>query len=131
MSSIREEKDYMAGAIRYIRFSTDYDKFDERKEKNRAISRHKGVLKYLKKQREIPSKEDAEHDEDKLNIYEGKAKACNFLTTSLTDIPLGLIRKRDENEHEVWKAIIDKYEVSDQKQEVLNEVTKIGGTIAG
>ena len=42
---------------------------------------------------------------------------------SLTDLPFGLVRQCDENAHDSWKALIDKYEVSDEKQESLNEVT--------
>ena len=37
MSSIKEERDETAGAIRYIKFSGDYDKFDERKEKTKKL----------------------------------------------------------------------------------------------
>ena len=52
----------------------------------------------------------------------------------MTDILLGLVRQCDENANDAWKALIDKYEVSDEKQESLNEVTngwkncKIKGT---
>ena len=42
---------------------------------------------------------------------------------SLTEIPFGLIRQCDENAHRSWKALIDRYEVSDKKQEILNQVT--------
>ena len=61
----------MAGAIRYINFSGDYDKFDECKQKTKAIARHKVLLKYLTKEWYIPTQEYAETDEYKLNIYEG------------------------------------------------------------
>ena len=49
MSNIKEVIYGMAGAIIYIKFSVDYDTFDERKEKTKAIARHKGILKYLNK----------------------------------------------------------------------------------
>ena len=42
---------------------------------------------------------------------------------SLPDVPFGLVRKYDENSHESWKDLIEKYEVSDENQESLNEVT--------
>ena len=45
----------MVEAIRYIKFSGDYDKFDEWKENTKAIARHKGILKYLKKEVDIPT----------------------------------------------------------------------------
>ena len=41
----------------------------------------------------------------------------------LIDIPFGLVRHCNENSHEAWKSLIDKYEVSDEKQEILNEFT--------
>ena len=47
MSSITEERDYMERAIVYIKFSGYYENFDERREKTKAISRHKVILKYL------------------------------------------------------------------------------------
>ena len=40
MSSTKDEKEGMDGAIRYIKFCGDYDKFDEWKEKTKSISRH-------------------------------------------------------------------------------------------
>ena len=50
-----------------------------------------------------------------MKIYEGNYKAWNFPRISLTDIPFGLVRQCDENAHEAWKALIDKYEVSYEK----------------
>ena len=41
----------------------------------------------------------------------------------MKDIPFGLVRKCDENDHEAWKDLIEKYEVSDERQESLNGVT--------
>ena len=52
---MKEERYEMAGSIRYIKFSEDYDKFDDWKEKTKAIARHKGILKYLTKEWDIPS----------------------------------------------------------------------------
>ena len=48
-SSTIDEIDEVSGAISYIKFSGDYDNFDEWKENTMAIARHKGILKYLKK----------------------------------------------------------------------------------
>ena len=53
---------------------------------------------------------------DKMKIYEGKSKAWDFLIISLIEIPFGLVRQCDDNSHKSWKALIDKYEVSDEKQ---------------
>ena len=113
----------MAGAIRYIKFSGDYEKFDEGKEKNKAITRHKGTIKYLTKEVYIPTEEESENDEDKMKIYEGNSKAQYLLIILLTYITFGLVRQCCENAHNAWKSLIEKYEVSDEKQESLNEVT--------
>ena len=61
-----------------------------------------------------------------MNIYEGKSKAWYFLIISLIDIPFGLVRQCDENAHDARKYLIEKYEVSDKKQESLNAVTNRG-----
>ena len=58
-----------------------------------------------------------------MKIYEGNSKAWGFLIIILTDIAFGLVRQCDENAHYAWKSLIYKYEVSDDKQESLNEVT--------
>ena len=93
LSSIKDEINDMAGAIRYINFSGDYEIFDERKEKTKAIYGHKGIIKYLTKEVEIPTEDEAENYEDKIKIYEGKSKAWYFLIISLADIPFGLARQ--------------------------------------
>ena len=56
-------------------------------------------------------------------IYEGNSKAWDLPIINLTEIPSGLVRQCDENSHISWKALIEKYEVSYEKQESLNEVT--------
>ena len=58
-----------------------------------------------------------------MKIYVGNSKVWYLLIIFLTDTTFGLVRQCDENAHEAWKALIDKYEVSDEKQESLNEVT--------
>ena len=67
------------------------------------IARPKGILKYLTKEVDIPIEDEAENDEEKMKIYEENSKAWDFLIISLTDIPFGLVRKCDENEHDAWK----------------------------
>ena len=46
-----------------------------------------------------------------MNIYEGNSKVWDFLIISLTDITFGLVRQSDEHSHDVWKTLIEKYEV--------------------
>ena len=58
-----------------------------------------------------------------MNIYEGNSKAWDFFIIGLIDIPFGLVRQCDENSHEYCNDLIEKYEVSDEKQESLNGVT--------
>ena len=58
-----------------------------------------------------------------MKIYEGNSKAWDFLNIILIDIPFGLARHCDKNSHDAWKYLIEKYEVSYEKQESLNEVT--------
>ena len=75
----------------------------------------------IPEKRSIDSTEDeAEDYEDKMKFYEVYSKVWDFLIISLTDIPFGLVRQCDKNAHEYWKALIDKYEVSDEKQDILN-----------
>ena len=57
-----------------------------------------------------------------MKIYGGNFKALDFLIARLTDMHFGLIRQCDENGHESWKSLVDKFEVSDEKQEILNEL---------
>ena len=106
----------MAGAIKYIKFSEEYENFYECKEKTKGISRQKSIIKYLTKEVEIPTEEAAENDEDKMKIYEGNYKALNFIIQSLTDIPFSLVRQCDKNAYDAWEAFIDNYEVSYEKQ---------------
>ena len=117
----------MAGSIRYIKFSGEYDKFDDWKDKTKEIDRQM-ALKKTTKELEIPTEDEEDNDEDKMKIYEGNSKAWDFLIISLTDITFGLVSQCDENAHHARKDLIDKYEVSDEKKESLNEVKNIGTT---
>ena len=85
-SNPKEEREEMEGSIRYIKLSVEYDKFYQWKENTKEISRHKGILKYLTKEVEIPTEEEAKN-EDNMKIYKGNSKAWDFLIIILTDIP--------------------------------------------
>ena len=54
MSSIKEKRDDMADATIYIKFSGDYDNFNEYKEKTKAIVSPKVIFKYSTKKWDIP-----------------------------------------------------------------------------
>ena len=58
-----------------------------------------------------------------MKIHEGNSKAWDLPIISLTYIPFGMVNHYDENAHDARKALIYKYEVSDDRQEILNEVT--------
>ena len=49
-------------------------------------------------------------------MYEVKSKTWYLLIISLADIPFGVVIQCDENSHEAWKDLINKYEVSDEKK---------------
>ena len=68
----------MAGSIRYIKFRGNYKKFDECKEKTKALSMQKGIMKCLTKEQEIIKEEDTEYDDYLLKIYEVNRKAWPF-----------------------------------------------------
>ena len=123
MSIINDERDQVAVSISCIKFIGNYDKFYYWKKITKAIARHKGILKYITKEADIPTEDKAYNDEDKMKIYEGKSKTLDLLIIILTDIPSGFVRQCDQNSHESRKALIDKYEVSDEKQDILNKVT--------
>ena len=60
-SSTNDGIEDMSGSIRYIKFSDDYDNFDEWKENTKENSRHEAILKYLTKEVEIPTEYEAEN----------------------------------------------------------------------
>ena len=72
------------------------------KKKPKAIEIPNGILKYLTKEWETLSAEDAENDKDTLKIYEGNFKDWGLLIIILIVIPVGLVRQCYENEHEYW-----------------------------
>ena len=58
-----------------------------------------------------------------MNIYEGNSNQWGLPIIIWTETTFRLVRQYDENEHEFWKALMEKYKVSEEKQESLNEVT--------
>ena len=118
MSIIREEIDDMEGYIRYIISSGDYNKSDGWKQKTKSIAGNKSIFEYLTKEWVICKEEDTEDDPYLLSIYEGNIKAWCFLIISLTEIAFVLLRRCNENAHQSWKSLIDKYEVSYGKNRV-------------
>ena len=99
MSIINDERDQVAGPISCIKFIGDYDKFYQWKKITKAIARHKGILKYITKQADIPTEDKAYNDEYKMKIYEEKSKVWDLLIMILIDIHYGLVSKCYENSH--------------------------------
>ena len=54
----------------------------------------------------------------------GNADACDKLVLSLTGTAFSVIQEADSNAHEAWKLLLDKYDVSSQKQNSLTDVTE-------
>ena len=52
--------------------------------KYKGYSQTQGHTKYMTKEVEIPIRDKAYNDEDKMNIYEGNSKAWYFLIISFT-----------------------------------------------
>ena len=58
-----------------------------------------------------------------MKIYEGNSKAWDLHLISFVEITFRLFRQCDDNAHNAWEFLIDKYELKDEKQEILSEVT--------
>ena len=111
-----EEK---SGSVRYVKFTGKGKDFNEWKVKTLALARRKGFDKYLK-EKHVKS-EDSKKDTE---FTKGNADAWDQLVLSLSGTPFDLILEANENAHEAWKLLLNKYEVSDEKQESLTDVTK-------
>ena len=59
-----------------------------------------------------------------MKIYDQKSKTWDFLIIIFTYISSALVIQCYENSHDAWKSFIDKYEVTDERQEMFNELTK-------
>ena len=59
-----------------------------------------------------------------MKVYEGNYKSWDLIIISLTGTHLGLVRKCNENAHDAWKYLIDKYEVSDDEARLFKWVNK-------
>ena len=105
--------------MRYVKFSGKGSEFNEWKVKTLALARRKGFAKYLK--------EDLQNSTDdavKKGFENGNADAWDQLVLSLSGTPFDLIQEADENAYEAWRLLLNKYEVSGEKQETLTDVTE-------
>ena len=111
-----EEK---SSSVRFVKFTGKGKDFHEWKVKTLALARRKGFDMYLKKDLEVT--DDSKNAKD---YIKGNADAWDQLVLSLTGTPFDLIMEADEKAHKAWEILINKYEVSDAKQESLTDVTK-------
>ena len=111
-----EEK---SSSIRYVKFTGKGKDFHEWKVKTLALARRKGFDMYLRN-----DLEDTEDSKKATAFVKGNADAWDQLVLSLSGTPFDLILEADENAHKAWKLLLNKYEVSDEKQESLTDVTK-------
>ena len=109
-----------SGSIRYVKFSGKGADFNEWKIKTLALARRKNFAVYLKED----CTRSTTPSDVRLNYEKGNADAWDQLVLSLTGSPFDLIQEADEDAHKAWKILLKKYEVSDEKTESLNEVTK-------
>ena len=82
ISLTKDERYDMSGAIRYIKFSGDYNKFGECKKKTEAIFRHEGILKCLTKELAIPIEDESDKDEEKLISLKGTPNHWIYLSST-------------------------------------------------
>ena len=108
-----ENGDKRDGSMRYVRFTGKGSDFMEWKVKTLSLARKKGFKDYLIK--------DMDRKVDK--YADGNAHAWDQLVLSLTGAPFNLILEAKEDAHKAWKILLNKYEVSNEKQESLTDVT--------
>ena len=108
-----ENGDRRDGAIRYVWFTGKGSDFMEWKVKTLSLARRKGFKEYL-----------TTNVDWKVDKYaDGNADAWDQLVLSLTGAPFNLIMEAKEDAHKAWKIPLNKYEVSNEKQESLTDVT--------
>ena len=75
------------------------------------LARRKIFIQYLKEDRSKNA-----------NFEKGNTDAWDQLVLSLTGVQFDMILEAKENAHTVWKILLNKYEVSDEKSESLMDV---------
>ena len=107
-------------SVRYVNFSGKGSDFNEWKIKTLALARRKGFAKYLKDDLEYSTSGDNTAEK-----YEkGNADAWYQLVLILSGSPFDLIQEVDEKASVAWELLLNKYEVSKEKQESLTDVTE-------
>jgi len=111
MSSENTER---SGSVRYVKFTGKGTDFLEWKVKTLSLARRKGFSEYL-------IQETSDHTAD---LYiRGNNDAWDQLVLSLTGPTFTLIMEADSDAHIAWKILLNEFEVSEQKQESLTDMT--------
>ena len=106
-------------SVRYVKFSGRGSDFNEWKIKTLSLARRKKFDVYLL---EDGSKST---DNDVVDNYvNGNADAWDQLVLSLSGTAFSVIQEADGDAHEAWKLLLDKYDVSSEKQISLTDVTE-------
>ena len=63
-----------------------------------------------------------------MKIHKYDSKVWDLLIIIPRDITFGLVRQCNDDAHGAWMTLFDKYKVSEEKQERLNEVTNRSNT---
>ena len=104
-----------SGSVRYVKFTGKGTDFLEWKVKTLSLARRKGFSEYLVEDKSSERTEDS--------YIKGNADAWDQLVLSLTGSTFVLIMEADGNAHFARKILLNKFEVSEQKQESLTDVT--------
>jgi len=62
-------------------------------------------------------------DRKGVKYEDGNADTWDQLVLSLTGAPFNLIMEAKEDAHKAWNILLNKYEVSNEKQESLTDIT--------
>ena len=104
-----------SGSVRYVKFTGKGTDFLEWKVKTLSLARRKGFSEYLVEDNSSERTEDS--------YIKGNADAWDQLVLSLTGSTFVLIMEADGNTHFAWKILLNKFEVSEQKQESLTDIS--------
>ena len=102
------------GSVRYVKFTGKGMDFLERKVKTLSLAKRKGFSEYLEQK-------FSDHTEDSYN--KRNADTWDHLVLSLTGSTITLIMEADGDACVEWNILLNKFDVSEQKQESLTNVT--------
>ena len=106
-------------SIRYAKFSGKGSDFNEWKIKTLSLARRKKFDLYLLEDGRKST------DKDVVDNYDnGNADTWDQLVLSLSGTAFSVIQEADGDAHGAWNLLLDKYDVSSEKQISLTDVTE-------